>query len=290
METRTSIAFGLLLFSFYLAGRASGNIDFPKAQDVTWSSYNFKTLLTWGPKPTHYSYTVEFYGVGKDRVKNPHCIRTKNTDCDLTRMLSNLKETYYADVLSEPERGATADIVEFPHTRSERFCPYKDTLIGRPNFKIEVNKDKNKIILYINDPISAIYEDDRLLNMRDIFKDELKYKVTYRKAGSTGKKVQTTDTSQMELDAEEGESYCFSVRAFIPSRSLGKQLGEPSRPQCSPKENKSIFEEYGLGVIAGAFLVVLVLLIMVIALIVVCCRRGKAAARSEKENVALSPA
>lgn len=290
MEARTCIAIGLLLFSFHLAGRASGNIDFPKAQDVTWSSYNFKTLLSWGPKPTDYSYTVEFYGVGKDRERNPHCIRTKNTDCDLTRMLTDLKETYYADVLSEPERGATSDIVEFPHTRSERFCPYKDTLIGRPDFKIEVDKVKNKIVLYIKDPISAIYKDGRLLNMRDIFKDDLKYRVTYRKAGSTGKKVQLTDTSQMELDAEEGESYCFNVQAFLPSRSLGKQLGEMSRPQCSPKEHKSIFEEYGLGVIVGAILVLTVLVIMVVALIVVCCRRRKAAARSEKEDVLRSPA
>ncbi|KAJ8270326.1 hypothetical protein GJAV_G00113040 [Gymnothorax javanicus] len=288
MENRTYIAIGLLLFSFFSAGKVTGDTDFPKAQDVMWSSYNFKTLLTWGPKPTDYSYTVEFYGVGKDRERNPHCIRTKNTDCDLTRMLKDLKETYYADVLSEPERGKTSDIVEFPHTRSERFCPYKDTLIGRPDFKIEVNKDKSKIVLFIKDPVSAIYEDGRLLNMRNIFGNDLKYRVTYRKAGSTGKKVLITDTSEMELDAEEGESYCFSVQAFIPSRSLGKQLGEMSRLQCSPKENKSIFEEYGLGVIAGGVLAVLVLLIMVFALIVVCCRRRKAAAGSDKEGTPLS--
>ncbi|XP_061099124.1 tissue factor-like [Conger conger] len=290
METRTSVAIGLLVFSFYFAGIASGNIDFPKAQDLTWSSYNFKTILTWGPKPTDYSYTVEYYGVGKDRDRNPHCIRTKNTDCDLTRMLTNLKESYYADVLSEPERGTTSDIVEFPHTRSERFCPYKDTLIGRPDFKIEVNKDTDKIILYIKDPIAAVYEDDRLLNMRDIFKDDLKYRVTYRRAGSTGKKVKITDTSEMELDAENGESFCFSVQAFIPSRSSGKQLGEMSRPQCSPKDDKPLLEEYGLGVIAGGILAVTVLLIMVIALVVVCCRRRRTVVRSEKENVPLSQA
>lgn len=33
---------------------------FPKAQNVTWSSVNFKSILTWSPKPTNYSYTVEF--------------------------------------------------------------------------------------------------------------------------------------------------------------------------------------------------------------------------------------
>ncbi|KAJ8409532.1 hypothetical protein AAFF_G00229330 [Aldrovandia affinis] len=279
METRTFIAFGLLLASLCLCG-VSGTTDFPKAQDVTWSSNNFKTLLTWGPEPTNYAYTVEFYAVGKDRDRNPHCIRTKNTECDLTSRLTDLKATYYADVLSEPERGVTSDLVEFPHTRSKRFCPYKDTLIGRPDFKIEVDKVRNKITLDIEDPLSAIYQDNRLLNISEIFKDDLKYKVTYRKAGSTGKKVLTTDTSRAVLDADEGESYCFSVQALIPSRSVGMQLGDMSRLQCSPRENKSIFEEYGLGVIAGAILAIMVVVIVVIALIAVCCRRRRREAAS----------
>lgn len=34
---------------------------FPRAQNVTWNSINFKTMLTWSPKPKDYSYTVEFY-------------------------------------------------------------------------------------------------------------------------------------------------------------------------------------------------------------------------------------
>jgi len=32
----------------------------PKAKNVSWSSYNFKTILSWGPKPVNYTYTVEF--------------------------------------------------------------------------------------------------------------------------------------------------------------------------------------------------------------------------------------
>ncbi|XP_036410326.1 tissue factor-like [Megalops cyprinoides] len=289
MEMKAFICFGLFFSSVFLSEEVSGNAYFPRAQDVTWSSYNFKTLLTWGPKPTNYSYTVEFSGVGTDRQRNPHCIRSKETECDLTRMLTDLKETYIADVLSEPELGKTSDLVEQPHTSSGRFCPYKDTVIGRPDFKMEVNEEKGKITLYIEDPLSAIYQGDTLLSMRDIFKNDLKYRVTYRKAGSTGKKLQTTDTNQIELDVDRGESYCFNVQAYIPSRSSGKQLGEMSRPQCSPKKNKSIFEEYGLGVIAGAALAITVIVTVAIALIVVCCRRGrKVTEKTGKEGLSLS--
>ncbi|KAI1883124.1 hypothetical protein AGOR_G00242000 [Albula goreensis] len=175
MDVRTCAAFGFILFASYIVGGAMGNTNLHRARDVTWSSHNFKTLLTWGPKPTDYSYTVEFYGVGKDRERTRHCIRSKETECDLTGSLLNLKDTYYADVLSEPEMGAS-DLVEFPHSTSQKFCPYTDTLIGRPDFKYEVDKARNKITLFIQDQLSAISKDDKMLNMRDIFKDDLKYK------------------------------------------------------------------------------------------------------------------
>lgn len=35
--------------------------SYPRAQNVTWSSVNFKTILTWGPQPSSdYTYTVEY--------------------------------------------------------------------------------------------------------------------------------------------------------------------------------------------------------------------------------------
>lgn len=35
--------------------------SYPKAQNVTWKSNNFKTFLTWEPEPSaDYSYTVEY--------------------------------------------------------------------------------------------------------------------------------------------------------------------------------------------------------------------------------------
>lgn len=50
-------------------------------------------------------------------------------------------------------------------------------------------------------------------------------------------------TSVIELtNLDRGESYCFYVQAYIPSRSIDKQLGEPSQTQCSNDDGNSIFE------------------------------------------------
>uniref|UniRef100_A0A673WF57 Tissue factor n=1 Tax=Salmo trutta TaxID=8032 RepID=A0A673WF57_SALTR len=191
--------------------------DYPKAHNVSWLSINFKTLLLWDPKPTNYSYTVE-YSV----KKNQHCIRTMETECDLSNSLVDLKAIYSSD---------------FPHTRSERFTPYNDTLIGRPEFKLEMSKDKRKITLYVEDPLTALFnEQNQQRTIRDVFADELQYKVTFGKATSTGK------IELEEGDIDPGVSYCFNMQAYIPSRSTDKQLGELSQRQCSPGNDKSVFE------------------------------------------------
>lgn len=56
-------------------------------------------------------------------------------------------------------------------------------------------------------------------------------------------KVYNSKTNVIELTGlDKGESYCFSVQAYIPSRSIDKQLGELSQTQCSNDDSKSIFE------------------------------------------------
>lgn len=61
-------------------------------------------------------------------------------------------------------------------------------VIGRPEFKLEVGSDKKKITLHVTDMPTALYnEKNERLSIRDVFKDELQYKVIYRKAKSTGK-------------------------------------------------------------------------------------------------------
>lgn len=49
-------------------------------------------------------------------------------------------------------------------------------------------------MLTISDPITALHKDGRSLNIRDVFKKNLKYKIEYSKAGSTGKVSMSTFT------------------------------------------------------------------------------------------------
>lgn len=140
--------------------------SYPPAYNITWKSTNFKTILSWNPKPsTNYSYTVEFFRwvwkqvaqqtengaelecgqesgsrsqncwrelfscfrAAGDKMRNPHCVRSSFTQCDLSGFLSELTATYTAEVLSEPPPGATSDLTEFPWSRSAPFCPYSES-------------------------------------------------------------------------------------------------------------------------------------------------------------------
>ncbi|XP_061160777.1 coagulation factor IIIa isoform X3 [Syngnathus typhle] len=253
---------------------------------MTWKSVNFKTILTWEPLPTDYSYTVEFSVVAKDKQRNSNCIRISTTMCDLTSSLTDLNACYVADVLSHPPLGVASDLTEFPYTSSSRFCPANDTDIGRPDFKLDVSGDKKKTTLYVTDPLTALFKDDHQLNIRDIFLKKLHYKVTYRKNKSSGKKMFISQTNVIEMtNLDQGESYCFNVQAFIPSRS-NKQLGKLSQTQCSDDDKQSIFEVYSVGVIATA--IVLILLLIFIAVVtIVCCRGKKSALKTEKEGIPL---
>ncbi|XP_051910260.1 tissue factor-like isoform X2 [Hippocampus zosterae] len=244
LRTKSTAAAVTLVTLIFLRSNAVTGI-YPTAQTVTWKSTNFKTILTWEPIPTDYSYTVEFSPVARDKQRNSNCIRISTTMCDLTSSLADLNSCYVADVLSEPPLGVTSDLTEFPHTSSSRFCPANETDIGRPDFKLEVSDNKKTTTLYVTDPLTALFRDGRQLTIRDIFSDKLHYKVTYRKNKSSGKKVFISPTGVIELSAlDQGESYCFNVQAFIPSRSIDKQLGELSQTQCSDDDEQSFFEGY----------------------------------------------
>ncbi|KAL0965927.1 hypothetical protein UPYG_G00288080 [Umbra pygmaea] len=271
MDVRIFVQCGVLLSLLIFSIEASGEDYFSKAKDVQWVSTNFKTILTWGLEPVNFTYTVEYSEVGGDRQRNPHCIRSSTTECDLTNELRDLNKTYSAYILSEPLPGLTSDLVEFPYTRAKNFCPYKDTKLGGPSFKIVQSEDNTKMTLHIQDPVTALYTGDQLLTIRDIFKNDLKYKIIYNKAGSTGKREKISNLRNVELTGLEGESYCFMVAAYIPSRSARK-LGEWSKPQCSPRDHKTIFDKFTVGAIAGATGLMLAILIIIITLTFVCCK------------------
>ncbi|RVE59059.1 hypothetical protein OJAV_G00200530 [Oryzias javanicus] len=258
--------------------------SFPRAQNVTWKSTNFKTLLSWHPKPTpDYTYTVEFSAIGQNEQTSPHCTRSSETYCDLTSYLTDVNACYTADVLSGPQLGSTTDLTEFPHSTSPRFCPYKDTEIGRLDFELIRSEDKTSTTLQVADSLTAVFKDGRQLTIRDIFSDQLQYKVTYWRNQSTGKKVlQSKNTNITLTDLDRGESYCFFIQALIADRSLDKQLGEVSQTKCSKNEKPSIFQVFSLGVIAAGVLLLLLLAGTVVAIILVCYRHRKKALRSHK--------
>ncbi|XP_027005521.2 coagulation factor IIIa [Tachysurus fulvidraco] len=266
------------------------NDSFPKAQNVTWVSFNFKTLLTWTPKPTNYSYTVEYSKLGEDNQRASHCIQTTETVCDLTAVLTELKSKYSADVLSEALKGMSSDLIEFPRTASELFCPYQDTIIGSPTFNFEMRNEERKIILNIEDILTAVFDEQkRQLTVQDIFKNDLRYQVTYSKAKSSGKKLKISEDASRKIeltDLDRGESYCFSVQVYLPSRSINK-YGELSQVQCSSEVDPSILNDYSPAVIGGGILFIIAIISAVIAAIVICSKQRREAKTRGKEGVPL---
>ncbi|XP_062338164.1 tissue factor-like isoform X1 [Osmerus eperlanus] len=272
--TKTFLCFFGMMCALTATGgaEAAERDHFPAASDLTWVSFNFKTILQWGPQPSNFSYTVEFSQLGENRKRNPHCIRTSDTECDLTNDLRLLRATYSADVLSEPLPGVTSDLVEFPFARAPQFNPYTDTLIGRPEFRVEWGEDRTRVRLLVSDPPTPLFREGVMQSIRDVFLKDLHYRVRYNKAGSTGKKEQTSRKSEVEVGGlDRGQSYCFRVAAYLPSRPAERRLGQWSRPQCSGGD-RSIFQEFSTGVIVGAIFILLTFLILTLLLVGLCCR------------------
>lgn len=177
--------------------------------------------------------------------------------------------------------------VRYLHPRpvlSLSISPTLSAEIGAPRFRINVTQDKSTITLDIEDPVTAIHSGSKLLNIRDIFKSDLQYKVFYRKAQSTGKvnslardgavlcyvltgtksrlsaeltvgptwpsfeqREKTTSSSRVVLDVDRGVSYCFNVQAYVPSRLGTKQDGRLSSTRCSPGGDRSGMAELNSG-------------------------------------------
>ncbi|KAI4806389.1 hypothetical protein KUCAC02_017215 [Chaenocephalus aceratus] len=147
-----------------------------------------------------YPRAQNFSAIGRDKQRNPHCIRSTATMCDLSASLTDPNACYTADVLSTPLLGELTELTEFPNTASPRFCPSKDTEIDRPDFKLKVSEDKKKTTLYVSDPITALFKDGHQQTIRDIFSDQLQYKVTYRRRNkSTGKEERSAEKEKEEV-------------------------------------------------------------------------------------------
>ncbi|NXK31956.1 TF factor, partial [Piprites chloris] len=250
----------------------------PTAVNITWSSINFKTILQWQPKPSGYFYTVEIHGQTSDIKKK--CILTTETECDVTDALKDVKETYVAHILSVMAAG-TDNFEEPPYALSEKFTPYSQTVIGKPEIK-NYTQEGSKLNVVIKDPLTPYtFPNGSFQSIGDIFQHDLEYKLYYWKDQSSGKKDTTTKSHTFEVSVESTKNYCFYVQGFIPSRRENRN-GQTSVVHCTTGE-RGVFDEYGAEVFIIIAVIAIAVITLAIVLPVILCKRKKARAAREKE-------
>ncbi|XP_061551076.1 tissue factor-like isoform X3 [Phycodurus eques] len=198
----------------------------PKAENVRWVSLDFKTLLTWTPTPSNYTFTVQYSWDDSDWMKSPNCIQISETECDLSKELEPLHRTFIADIQTEPVDNTDFELDEFPHTYSPPFTPYGQSEISAAEFTVEV-AEEGRASVTIEDPLTSFHKYGKQLTIRDILKNDLQYKISYYKSGNTGK-IQTVPARSLEHPAvyswtEEclarAESWSFGWWTFYPGNS-----------------------------------------------------------------------
>ncbi|XP_058992606.1 tissue factor isoform X1 [Mustela nigripes] len=272
----------LLIWVLLQVARTSGTTEVVVAYNLTWKSTNFKTILEWEPKPINHVYTVQI----SPRLGNwkSKCFYTTDTECDLTDEIGNdVNQTYQARVLSYP-----ADTTDYsgepPFTNSPEFTPYLETKLGRPTIQ-SCKQVGTKLNVTIRDMCTLIRRNGTFLSLRDVFGKNLIYTLYYWKASSTGKKTAKTSTNEFLIDVDEGESYCFSVQAVIPSRKANQKSPE-SPIECTSHEK---------GTFTGALLIIVIVVLVVLILIIILsvtlykCRKVRAR-QSGKESSPLNAA
>uniref|UniRef100_A0A8C9NHH3 Tissue factor n=1 Tax=Serinus canaria TaxID=9135 RepID=A0A8C9NHH3_SERCA len=262
----------------------AGYTDLPIAVNITWSSINFKTILQWQPKPSGYFYTVEIHGQTSD-VKRK-CILTSETECDVTDVLRNVKETYTAHILSV-EPAEMDNFEEPPFAVSEKFIPYSQTVIGKPEIK-DYSQKGSKLNVVFKDPLTPyMFPNGSFLSIQDIFQHDLEYKLYYWKDQSSGKKDVTTKSHNFEVSVDSGKNYCFYVQGIIPSRRENRN-GQESMVLCTSVE-RNILDEYGTEVFIILAVIAVAVITLAIVLPVVLCKRKKAKkARAVREKELLN--
>uniref|UniRef100_A0A3Q0RZG4 Interferon/interleukin receptor domain-containing protein n=1 Tax=Amphilophus citrinellus TaxID=61819 RepID=A0A3Q0RZG4_AMPCI len=163
-------------------------------------------------EPSDYTYTVLFSVDDDNWDTSNHCIQISASECDLTTHLQ-----------------AFDSAVEFT----------VDAL------------DDRRVIVNITDPLTAIYTRGKQRSIRDILQKDLKYKISYHKSGSTGKRDIISESSMAEVEGlDAGESYCFMVAAFIPSRPKATQQGAWSTQHCT-QGHKDNLQDLSVGAWVG---------------------------------------
>ncbi|XP_062259474.1 tissue factor-like [Platichthys flesus] len=262
----------------------------PKVENVRWLSLDFKTILTWSVQKSNntYQYNV-FFAEDEDPewVESEECSQVSDLECDLSNHLKPSDRTYTADIQTIPDTGSY-DPDELPHTFSPPFNPYKDSNISAVHFTVEA-VDETTVTVNIKDTLTSVHLGEKQLTIRDIFKKDLKYKISYYKSGSTGKRDILSDSSMAQVSGlDPGQSYCFMVAAYIPSRTKPLKQGAWSQQRCT-EGYKNVLQELSVGAWVGGIFILLTVLILISTVTVLCYRRNKQRYETTQTSQASAP-
>ncbi|KAM4727622.1 tissue factor-like [Anableps anableps] len=253
----------------------TGDSSVPTAQNVHWASLDFQTILKWTVEESEYTYSVLYCAeIDQYWSEAPDCITTSESECDLTQQLIPLDRNYQADIKTESDGlGNTYGLdYDLPHTFSPTFNPYKESNISALEFSL-MDVDEGTIILNITHPLTSIHVRGKQQTIKDILKNDLKYKIIYYKSGSTGKREKISDSNTAEVSGlDAGQSYCFMVAAFIPSRPKANQHGAWSTQHCRQIDTH-FTQDLSLGAWVGIIFILTVALVIFITATVLCCKR-----------------
>ncbi|XP_029308677.1 tissue factor-like isoform X1 [Cottoperca gobio] len=245
---KTGLYLGVCLCAWIITTADDNGV--PRAENVRWVSLDFKTILNWTTEASDHVFTVRYSSDDSDWTDSDDCIRVSESECDLTHTLKPLNRPYSADIITEPAiMDYDISLEMLTHEYSSVFNPYLESNISAVNIIVEA-LDESTVIVNITDPLTSVHHYDKQLSLRDILKKDLKYKITYYKSGSTGKRDIISDTNMAVLSQlDAGQSYCFMAAAFIPSRPKRTQHGAWSVHQCIPggKNNPVGVESWSLG-------------------------------------------
>ncbi|XP_054888864.1 tissue factor-like [Poeciliopsis prolifica] len=253
----------------------TGDTSVPKAQNVHWTSVDFQTILKWTVEESGNTFTIQYSEKNKDWMDVANCFRTTEMECDLTQELEGSDKNYEADIRADfdklsDEFGLDYD---FPHTYSPIFNPYRESNISALEFSI-TDVDEGTVILNITHPLTSITKRGKQQTIKDILKNDLQYKITYYKSGSTGKRHKIANSSSAEVSGlDAGQTYCFMVAAFIPSRPKANQFGAWSTQQCR-RGDTHFTQDLSLGAWVGIIFILIIVIIVFITATILCCRRN----------------
>ncbi|XP_047224793.1 tissue factor-like [Girardinichthys multiradiatus] len=248
----------------------------PTAKNVRWVSLDFQTILTWTVEESEHTYSV-LYSAGKseDWKEVRDCTQTSESECDLTQELIPLDRDYEADIRTESHDfyGEFGMDYDFPHTNAPAFNPYKESNISALEFSL-MDLNESTVIINIKHPLISVNVRQKE-TIKDILKFDLKYKISYYKSGSTGKREKISDSSTANVSGlDAGQIYCFMVAAFIPSRPKANQHGAWSTLQCRDGDTH-LLQDLSPGAWVGIIFILITVIIIFITVAALYCRRNQ---------------